>query len=936
MSVLASLVLALRLAVVFASPLAPRQSQPAPGCSVANFDGEFGLVAQYDSGSQAQLVLTGNGNDSSAVAWLGTRTSLADSDVLGVKFTMTNSGLTSTSGGSYTPRYDSQVFSNEFLGFESQKGNNESPDNIYCVQPANQTSATPLLELYDNAEGFYICDSSTSSKDQLVVYEPFPAGSPSYKSDTCQHAHILMDNTVETDGCHWALGGISTRGNIHNLYTCRLERSSSLLRHPISLTPAPSSHTVASQFPVASTSSLVVDDASAPVVVEAMDDFGVVYLIDNAQQFWSELDEILHIPLNATLSKLDSSLKRFVSFCASYHEQFLQSPLQLEYACDLLLDSELFTFHSERMCEIMTDEGGSNTDPHQQLILYNILLQYGRRNSAFLRTYKRWQPLVPLLMDHVLVDIDPDIDDVYSGSSTGPSTGWKGMSIPIEAMLRSLSVRLLYEVCRASKLSVQELRIFDDSFIEHLFDMVEQTRNMQDDTFNYSVIKLIVALNEQFMVAALKGPNAESTRQTNANQLGDNRVLQVLVTRLGLSQTFGENMIFMLNRASRSPEDLVMQLLVLKMLYMLFTTKGTCEYFYTNDLCVLVDVFLRELADLDEDAESLRHTYLRVLHPLLTKTQLRQTPYKRPQIVRALESLISNPDIREVTPTTKRLVERCLGGEWCLNLRKAVNEDLAAQENELLRTASPSNDRIAQQTVAGTIGAQLDKHVPLGRKKSLKGSRSVENVRGAAVPARKPSLRAPDAHRRPSNDSVLSLPAAATSTIPATAGRRERQGSVNLEQGHGKHGDHKYGDHFISPIRANSLGTAVDGIISPHHTASSFPNTSHHPSPTVIVVEPPVSPTSISSRMSSVGTPASTVSSFSIASLSSASTTSQPSSQTSKSTHRRSPPAPPKRRKPPAIPVPLAKYNGDTTITRIASSTSTPTLSSVPKKAAKY
>lgn len=47
-----------------------------------------------------------------------------------------------------------------------------------------------------------------------------------------------------------------------------------------------------------------------------------------------------------------------------------------------------------------------------------------------------------------------------------------------------------------------------------------------------------------------------------------------------------------------------MQLLVLKILYLLFTTKGTSEYFYTNDLCVLVDVFLRELVDLDEDSDS--------------------------------------------------------------------------------------------------------------------------------------------------------------------------------------------------------------------------------------------------------------------------------------------------------------------------------------------
>lgn len=47
-----------------------------------------------------------------------------------------------------------------------------------------------------------------------------------------------------------------------------------------------------------------------------------------------------------------------------------------------------------------------------------------------------------------------------------------------------------------------------------------------------------------------------------------------------------------------------MQLLVLKLLYILFTSKATSEYFYTNDLCVLVDVFLRELVDLDDDSEA--------------------------------------------------------------------------------------------------------------------------------------------------------------------------------------------------------------------------------------------------------------------------------------------------------------------------------------------
>ena len=54
----------------------------------------------------------------------------------------------------------------------------------------------------------------------------------------------------------------------------------------------------------------------------------------------------------------------------------------------------------------------------------------------------------------------------------------------------------------------------------------------------------------------------------------------------------------------RSSDDYSVKLLILKMLYLIFSTNGMSEYFYTNDLCVLMDVFLRELADLDEESES--------------------------------------------------------------------------------------------------------------------------------------------------------------------------------------------------------------------------------------------------------------------------------------------------------------------------------------------
>jgi hypothetical protein len=58
-------------------------------------------------------------------------------------------------------------------------------------------------------------------------------------------------------------------------------------------------------------------------------------------------------------------------------------------------------------------------------------------------------------MDHVLVEIDPDVEDIYLGGGSRVSIS---IVIPIEAKMRSLGVKLLYEVCRVQKLSVQDLR----------------------------------------------------------------------------------------------------------------------------------------------------------------------------------------------------------------------------------------------------------------------------------------------------------------------------------------------------------------------------------------------------------------------------------------------------------------------------------------------
>ena len=128
---------------------------------------------------------------------------------------------------------------------------------------------------------------------------------------------------------------------------------------------------------------------------------------------------------------------------------------------------------------------------------------------------------------------------------------------------------------------------------------------------------------------------------------------------------------------NRVTDETSLQLLTLKLLYLLFTTPSTYEYFYTNDLRVLVDILIRNLLDLPEEAAPLRHTYLRVLHPLLAHTQLRHPPHYKREELRKLLGILVRSDFsglqescekiihfEEVDETTKRLVVRCSQVEW--------------------------------------------------------------------------------------------------------------------------------------------------------------------------------------------------------------------------------------------------------------------------------
>ncbi|BGP41898.1 pre-rRNA processing [Rhodotorula kratochvilovae] len=466
-------------------------------------------------------------------------------------------------------------------------------------------------------------------------------------------------------------------------------------------------------------------------------------------QFWAELDGLISVPPDSSLDDLDYALRNYIAFASSFMDQFLAAPGSLDSALLALLSSPLFTSHVDRMIGNIIS---SITDPHASsstlFIALMLVLHLGEganplttagvwadprkpgagvtvgSSKVFRFMRRRWSEVVPVLMKWVweagvVQEQKESLDERGEAHAAMPADGW-------EDRVGTAATAVLYELCRVQKLSPEELADFSFEFVSHLFALVERTRDVEDETFNYSLIKLIIALNEQFMISTvpaessggggkLPPPILPTVVGKTKRERGPNTVLEVLKEKEHESKTFGENIIFILNRADGTADSLCVSLLILKILYLLFTTSGTQEYFYTNDLCVLVDVFIRELYDLDEDSEGLKHTYLRVLHPLLTNTQLRHHPYKRRELRACLESLIAPSHFRDCDPTTRRLVERNLRGSWCQSLRSA---DAASSASSALGSGSAAGSTLSVDAVAQTCDEDGHRH------KHRSGSRS--------------------------------------------------------------------------------------------------------------------------------------------------------------------------------------------------------------------
>lgn len=221
----------------------------------------------------------------------------------------------------------------------------------------------------------------------------------------------------------------------------------------------------------------------------------------------------------------------------------------------------------------------------------------------------------------------------------------------------------------------------------------------------------------------------------------------------------------------------------MQVLYVLFTSAGTADFLYLNDACVLVDIIMRELVDLPEESEGvrrercgqadvqLRHTYLRVLHPLLNNTQLRSYPYKRHQLRRVLHSLVNSGHLRDVNATTQRLVDRNIRSEWCTSLEPSSHDSslhVAPEIRPAGRVLEPERHRsTSPEPHAPERGARSGSYDSHSDSEGSRGSSSM------------PPPRAPHDRRAALLRHQADMSASTVSVVNATTASRPRTGSLS-------------------------------------------------------------------------------------------------------------------------------------------------------------
>lgn len=182
----------------------------------------------------------------------------------------------------------------------------------------------------------------------------------------------------------------------------------------------------------------------------------------------------------------------------------------------------------------------------------------------------------------------------------------------------------------------------------------------------YEELKLLLLINEQFLMSSY-------SRNEHSNKVFEELIHNDDNSKSNVNNIVGfiNLLIYHLNRE----ESQIIILLILKFLYLVFTTSFTAKLIYRNDLKILLDIFLRELDNLEHKDNILIVTYLRVLFPILMFSELNECGgYKSHELYNVLSNVVVNSGQKQDDANEGKfildLAMKCMNVKW---LKKSLS-----------------------------------------------------------------------------------------------------------------------------------------------------------------------------------------------------------------------------------------------------------------------
>ncbi|EGX96586.1 hypothetical protein CCM_01243 [Cordyceps militaris CM01] len=402
---------------------------------------------------------------------------------------------------------------------------------------------------------------------------------------------------------------------------------------------------------------------------------GTAFSAEEEEQLWTDIDTCVSSPCDDHES-IDDALRTWLELAAQLRNRLRESQEDSIICAQMLINSPLFQHNKDYVRTQLIHSLLQEDDAAPLHAITSLLLLDGHYDEA----------IFPRMIAEACF---PRLVELIAARRNDE-----------DARLHRFLLQLMYEMSRVERLRPEQLVLVDDDFIHSLFRIIEGVSDDVYDPYHYPTIRVLLVMNEQYMLAStepVEGPEGAPVPLTN-------RIVKCLGLHGPSFRTFGENIILLLNRETETS----LQLLILKLLYLLFTTKATYEYFYTNDLRVLLDVIIRNLMDLPDERISLRHTYLRVLYPLLAHTQLSHPPhYKQEEILKVLRILRGslNAHFAPADDTTVRLVNRVAKVPWL----EAGHKDGVSEVARKFLGISLSPTQYASSISVGDVAGVMEK-----------------------------------------------------------------------------------------------------------------------------------------------------------------------------------------------------------------------------------